>query len=82
VTTRRLEPGPPRERSFWQLLPRRNFRYALFLVVVLLVVLILRRTGGLSFSKMFDSIAPPPRTPAPSPSTSPSGEFRHLEVHP
>ena len=77
MTSRRLvEPGPPPERSFWQLLPRRNFRRALFLVLVLLGVLVLRRTGGLSFSRMFDGVAPAPA------GTAGSAGFRHLEVKP
>jgi hypothetical protein len=76
VTSRRLDPGPPPERSFWQLLPRRNFRRALFLVLVLLGVLVLKRTGGLSFSRMFDGVAP-----APADGTG-GGAFQHLEVKP
>jgi hypothetical protein len=77
VTSRRPEPGPVRERSFWQLLPRRNFRHALFLLLALLGVLFLRHTGGLSFSKMFDTVAParPASGGAPAP-----GQFQHLEV--
>jgi hypothetical protein len=76
VTSRRLEPGPPPERSFWDLLPRRNFRRALFLVLVLLGVLVLKRTGGLSFSRMFDGVAP-----APAGGAGGAG-FQHLEVKP
>jgi hypothetical protein len=73
LTSRRLEPGPSPERSFWQLLPRRNFRRALFLVLVLLGVIVLKRSGGFSFSRMFDGVAP-------APSGAAGGEFRHLEV--
>ena len=74
MTSRRLDPGPPPERTFWQLLPRRNFRRAIFLVLVLLGVLVLKRTGGLSFSRMFEGVAP-----APPPSGAAGGGFQHLE---
>jgi len=74
VTSRRLEPGPPPERSFWQLLPRRNFRRAIFLVLVLAGVIVLKRTGGLSFSRMFENVAP-----GPAQDRSGAG-FQHLEV--
>jgi hypothetical protein len=47
----------------------------LFLLLVLGAVLFLRRSGGLSFSKLFDGVAP-----AASPAAKP-GEFQHLEVH-
>jgi len=72
---RRLESGPPPERSFWQLLPRRNFRRALFLLLALGAVVVLRQSGGLSFGKLFDGVAPPP-----APSASQPPQFQHLEV--
>jgi hypothetical protein len=71
---RRLDSSPPPERSYWQLLPRRNFRRALFLLLVLGAVIALRQSGGLSFSKLFDGVAPAP-APAPDAPT-----FQHLEV--
>jgi hypothetical protein len=71
---RRLESGPPPERSYWQLLPRRNFRRALFLLLVLGAVIVLRQSGGLSFSKLFDGVAP---ATAPAPETP---QFQRLEV--
>jgi hypothetical protein len=71
---RRLEPSPPPERSYWQLLPRRNFRRALFLLLVLGAVILLRQSGGLSFSKLFDGVAP---ATAPAPE---GPKFQHLEV--
>jgi hypothetical protein len=54
-------------------LPRRNFRRALFLVLVLVGVIVLKRSGGFSFSRMFDGVAPAPPGAA-------GGGFRHLEV--
>jgi hypothetical protein len=74
--SRRLEPVPPAERSFWQLLPRRNLQRALFLVLLLAGVLFLRHSGGLSFGKLFEGFAPAP-TPAP---TSKSPDFQRLKV--
>jgi hypothetical protein len=63
---------PPPERSYWALLPRRNLRRALFLILALGGVLVIKRTGGLSFRKMFDDVAP----------AQDSGGFQHLEVRP
>lgn len=69
---------PPAERSFWSLLPRRNFRRALFLVLALLGVVFIKYTGGFSsINRLFDGIAPSPPAPAPRPA-----EFQHLEVKP
>jgi len=61
---------PPPERSYWALLPRRNLRRALFLILALGGVLVIKRTGGLSFRKMFEDVAPAPD----------SAGFQHLEV--
>jgi hypothetical protein len=67
----------PSPRTFWELLPRRNFRRAAFLVFALLAVLALKRGGvGGFFNRMLDSFGPPPPPPAPAP------VFRHLEVKP
>lgn len=74
-----LKPDAP-ERSFWELLPRRNLRRALFLVLVLLAVMALRRTGGGAFRGLLDAMAPPP---APGPGGAPGGEgFQRLRVAP
>jgi hypothetical protein len=72
VSYRRLDPTPPRERSYWELLPRRNLRRALFLILALGGVLVIKHTGGLSFRKMFEDVAP----------EGTSGGFQHLEVRP
>lgn len=61
---------PPPERSYWDLLPRRNLRRALFLVLALGGVLFIKHTGGLSFRKMFDDVAP----------AQDRAGFQHLEV--
>jgi len=73
VPSRRFDPNlasPPPERSYWELVPRRNLRRALFLVLALGGVLFIKRTGGLSFRKMFEGVAP----------TEPAGGFQHIEV--
>ena len=76
---RSLDPSsPPPERSFWELLPRRNFRRVLFLVIVLLAVLALRKTGGGAFRGLLDAVAPPP---APAGAAGPAG-FQRLQVRP
>jgi hypothetical protein len=71
--TQRLSPPPP-ERSFWELLPRRNLRRALFLVLALLGVLAIKFSGGLSLGKVFDQMGgQPKKSEAPA-------EFQHLDV--
>ncbi|HEY2903082.1 MAG TPA: hypothetical protein VGL59_21045 [Polyangia bacterium] len=50
-------PSDDAPRSWTSLLPRRNFRRALFLVLILLAVLAIKRSGGLG--TMFDAVAPP-----------------------
>jgi len=70
-------PSPP-ERTFWQLLPRRNFRRALLLMIAIVAVVFIKRAGGLSLNKMFDQMAPAvPTQPAGS-----GAEFQHIEVRP
>jgi hypothetical protein len=74
----RPPPAPPAaERTFWDLLPRRNFRRALFLLAALIAIIVIKRMGGFSFARMFDGIAP---VSAPAPQKRPS--FQHLEVKP
>ena len=63
-------PPPPPERSFWQLLPRRNLRRALLLIIAI------KRSGGLSLDKVFEQVAPADK---PQPAV-PGGGFQHLEV--
>jgi hypothetical protein len=64
--------GAPSERGFWQRLPGRNFRRALFLILALGAVLVIRASGAVSFRKLFDNVAPAaPAAPA---------TFQHLEV--
>lgn len=67
---------PPPERTFWQRLPRRNFRHALFLIAALLAIIAIKRMGGgLSLAKLFNDIAGPPAPQKQQP-------FQHLEVKP
>jgi hypothetical protein len=78
------EPGPPREppveKSFWELVPRRNLRRALFLIVALAAILAIKRMGGFSLAKLFNDVAP---APAPAPATASSEPpFRRIEVKP
>lgn len=66
----------PRERSYWQLIPRRNFRLALLLLLLIVGVVALKRSGALSFTRMFEAFAPP------VPAQKTPGTFQHLEVKP
>jgi hypothetical protein len=74
---RQPPPEPPAEKTFWALLPRRNFRRALFLIVALLAIIAIKRMGGFSLAKLFNDVAP-----APPPATDAQSQppFRHLEV--
>jgi len=80
VRSRRLidQLPPPPERSFWQLVPRRNLRRALLLIIAIIAVIAIKRSGGLSLDGIFQQVAPV----APAPTTEPGGTYRHLEVHP
>jgi hypothetical protein len=80
VRSRRLidQLPPPPERSLWQLLPRRNFRRALLLIIAIVAVLAIKRAGGLSLNRMFEQFAPVVPT---QPAGAGSG-FHHLEVRP
>jgi hypothetical protein len=69
-----LQPKPRDERTFWSLLPRRNFRRALFLFFALVAVVFIKYTGGFSLNRLFEGVAP---APAPGPS-----EFHPIEVKP
>jgi hypothetical protein len=67
------EPAP--EKNFWALLPRRNFRRALFLIAALVAIIVIKRMGGFSLAKLFNDVAPP--------SQKQTGRgFQHLEVKP
>lgn len=71
---------PPPDRSFWELLPRRNFRRVLFLIFALLGVLAIKRAGGLSLSRLFDGVAPAPASAGRDTGRDAQGHFQHLEV--
>jgi hypothetical protein len=64
---------PPAEKTFWAMLPRRNFSRALFLLAALAAILAIKRAGGFSLAKLFNDVAPAPESKAP---------LRHLEVKP
>jgi hypothetical protein len=73
------EPSAENPRRVWSLLPRRNLRRALFLLLAFLAVLAIKHTGG-SFSHLFDAFGPTGTTAAPTP----PGNDRsyHLRVAP
>jgi hypothetical protein len=66
----------PTERSYWQLVPRKNFRLAVLLLALIVGVIALKRSGALSFGHLFDQLAPP------VPASKAAGTFQHLEVRP
>ena len=65
----------PPERSYWQLVPRRNLRRAIFLVLALLGVVAIKHAGGFSFGGLFDAPRPGQKAPAKG-----DDGFQHLEV--
>jgi hypothetical protein len=74
----RLPPRePPPEKSFWALLPQRNFRRALFLLAALIAIVAIKRMGGFSLAKLFNDVAP-----ARGPQKQQAQPYRHLEVKP
>jgi hypothetical protein len=73
-----VPPPPPPERSFWQLVPRRNLRRALLLIIAIIAVIAIKRSGGLSLDRIFEQVAPV----APAPTTEPGQVYHHLDVHP
>lgn len=68
---------PPAEKTFWALLPRRNFRRAMFLLAALIAILAIKRMGGFSLAKLFNDVAP-----ATAPAEKAQPPLRHLEVKP
>lgn len=68
--------APPPEKSFWALLPRRNFRRAFFLLAALIAIIVIKRMGGFSFAKLFNDVAPP------GPQKHQTRPYQHLEVKP
>jgi len=80
VRSRRLieQLPPPPERTFWQLLPRRNLRRALLLIIAIVAVIAIKRSGGLSLDRIFQQVAPAGSTP----SVDSNGAFHHIDVHP
>jgi hypothetical protein len=81
LSSRHPNPDPPPERSYWDLLPRRNLRRALFLLLALLGVLVIKRAGGFSFGGLFDAGRPAPQAPGAGAGAGGAHDgFQHLEV--
>jgi hypothetical protein len=66
----------PSDRSYWQMVPRKNFRLAILLLLLIVGLIAFKHSGALSFGRMFDQIAPS----APAQKEQPA--FQHLEVKP
>ena len=75
---RRLERAV--ERSYLSLIPRRNFRRALFLLLALLAVVALKKSGGGFFRNVLDSVAPPRSPAAARPRPSSPETTVHLDL--
>jgi hypothetical protein len=69
------------ERSYLSLIPRRNLRRALFLLLALLAVVALKKGGSGAFRNLLDSVSPPPRSGAAAQPRTPAPETTvHLQV--
>jgi hypothetical protein len=66
----------PSDRSYWQMMPRKNFRLAILLLLLIVGVVAVKRSGVMSFSRMIDQIAPA------MPASKQEPSFQHLEVKP
>jgi hypothetical protein len=73
--------GPSPERGFWELLPRRNFRRVLLLLLALVAIVAIKRSGGGSLHSLLDGIAPPPAAKR-APAGAPHDETVRLRVVP
>ena len=54
----------PREKTYLALVPWRNFRRVVFLILALTAVVALKRSSGGFFDRIFASVAPPAAAPA------------------
>lgn len=65
------------ERSYLSLVPWRNFRRVLFLILALMGVVVLKRSAGGFFSRIIESVAPPAAPAHHAPETT-----VHLQLGP
>jgi hypothetical protein len=72
---------PRGERSYLSLIPRRNFQRALFLLLALLAVVALKKSGGGFFGSVLNGVAPPATAPA-RPSAPPTTVHIQLQAPP
>jgi hypothetical protein len=73
---------PPASRSYLSLIPWRNFRRVLFLIMALAAVLALKRSGGGLFRGVVDSVAPMSSSARPpTPATTSAPRVRATTVH-
>jgi hypothetical protein len=71
-------------------LPRRNLRRALLLIIAIVAVIGIKRSGGLSLDRIFQQVAPAPTTDprvprapnVPNVPNVPNLDFHHIEVRP
>jgi len=63
------------ERSYLSLVPWRNFRRVFLLILALGGILALKKSGGVFFRNVLDSVAPPP------PQRSPAATVPETTVH-
>ena len=67
----RAAPGPSRAaRSYLASLPLRSFRRVVFLILALMAVVALKRSAGGFFSRVLESVAPPPAPAHTAPETT------------
>jgi hypothetical protein len=76
---------PPRERTFTELFPWRNLRRALMLVLLIVAILVIKRSTGGFLGRMGDlwgtTSAAAPGAPAPTP-PGPAGDGVRVRLGP
>ncbi|HXI56871.1 MAG TPA: hypothetical protein VNO55_12480 [Polyangia bacterium] len=75
------EPAAENPRRVLSLLPRRNLRRALFLLLAFLAVLAIKHAGG-SFGHLFDAFSPTGGAAVPAPPEPKNDRSYHLRVAP
>ncbi len=70
-----------REKTYLALLPWRNFRRVVFLILALMAVVAVKKSGGGFFSRVLDSVAPTAQ-PAPPARHAASETTVHLQPGP
>lgn len=81
MPSERHQRPPPRERTFAELFPWRNIRRALMLVLLILAIVMMKRSAGPLLARMGEMWGSPISTPAGVPGLAPAGVPGGDSVH-